>query len=64
MVLALMTLDGGSKGPLDRGLLGESDDVLSEKALQLGLKRIMKLDQEASGGDLLHYHSALEQSRC
>lgn len=48
----LWELDGGSKGPLDRGLLGKSDDVLSEKALELGIKRIMKMDQEAGGGDL------------
>jgi ubiquitin carboxyl-terminal hydrolase L3 len=48
----LWELDGRSNGPSDRGLLGESDDVLSEKALELGLKRIVKVDHEAHGGDL------------
>ncbi|KAH0536064.1 hypothetical protein FGG08_007030 [Glutinoglossum americanum] len=48
----LWELEGGRKGPLDRGLLGGGDDVLSEKALELGLKSVMKMEQEAGGGDL------------
>ena len=31
----LYELDGGRKGPLDRGELGPDDDVLSEKALEV-----------------------------
>ena len=30
----LYELDGGRKGPLDRGYLGPENDVLSERALQ------------------------------
>lgn len=30
-------LNGGMKGPVDRGLLGEDEDALSERALKLGV---------------------------
>lgn len=33
----LWELEGGVNGPFDRGELGEADDALSEKALQLGI---------------------------
>jgi len=46
----LWELEGCREGPLDRGALGEDDDVLSPRALDLGLKRVMNLtagtDQE------------------
>lgn len=48
----LWELEGSRKGPLDRGLLEESDDVLSEKALALGIKRYVKLEEEAGGKEL------------
>jgi ubiquitin carboxyl-terminal hydrolase L3 len=38
----LWELEGGWNGPLDRGLLDETDDALSEKALQLGVRRFLK----------------------
>lgn len=48
----LWELEGNRKGPLDRGPLGESDDVLSEKALEMGIKRYVKLEEEAGGKEL------------
>ena len=58
----LWELDGGRKGPLDRGLLGESDDVLSEKALELGPRSMVRVEQDAGGGDLRFSCIALAQS--
>jgi ubiquitin carboxyl-terminal hydrolase L3 len=48
----LWELEGNRKGPLDRGPLGENDDVLSEKALELGIKRYVRLEEEAGGKEL------------
>jgi ubiquitin carboxyl-terminal hydrolase L3 len=48
----LWELEGSRKGPLDRGLLGEDEDVLSPRALELGLKRVIRLEQDAGGDDL------------
>lgn len=48
----LWELEGSRKGPLDRGPLSEEDDVLSPRALELGLKRVIKLEQDAGGKDL------------
>ncbi|RAL12152.1 ubiquitin carboxyl-terminal hydrolase [Aspergillus homomorphus CBS 101889] len=45
----LWELDGRRKGPLERGVLNEDEDALSEKALQLGVRRF--LDVEAQGGN-------------
>jgi ubiquitin carboxyl-terminal hydrolase L3 len=39
----LWELEGSRDGPLDRGGLADDEDVLSPKALDLGLKRIIKL---------------------
>ncbi|PGG96660.1 hypothetical protein AJ79_09497 [Helicocarpus griseus UAMH5409] len=47
----LWELDGRRKGPLDRGVLGEDEDVLSEKGLQMGVRQLLKREAEA-GGDL------------
>jgi ubiquitin carboxyl-terminal hydrolase L3 len=47
----LWELDGRRRGPLDRGALEEGDDVLSEKALGLGVRAFIKRETEA-GGDL------------
>ena len=48
----LWELDGSRKGPLNRGKLGDGEDVLGEKALELGPKRFLKLEEEAGGGEL------------
>lgn len=45
----LWELDGRRKGPLERGVLGEDEDALSEKALELGVRRFLKT--EAAGGN-------------
>ena len=38
----LWELNGGMKGPVDRGALTEHEDALSEKALQLGVRSFMR----------------------
>ena len=48
----LWELDGRRKGPLLRGTLAEGDDVLSERALQLGVNSFLKREEEAGGGEL------------
>ncbi|KAI2621108.1 putative ubiquitin carboxyl-terminal hydrolase [Hypoxylon sp. NC1633] len=48
----LWELEGSRKGPLVRGTLREDEDVLSPRALDLGLKRVMRLEQEAGGKNL------------
>ncbi|KAE8146810.1 ubiquitin carboxyl-terminal hydrolase [Aspergillus avenaceus] len=45
----LWELEGARGGPLDRGGLGEDEDVLSSRALELGIKRVMGGGEE---GDL------------
>lgn len=47
----LWELEGARAGPLDRGVLGEGEDVLSERALEMGLRRLMRIEAE-KGGDL------------
>ena len=47
----LWELDGRRKGPLDRGALGPEEDVLSDRALEVGAKRFLEKEKEA-GGDL------------
>lgn len=48
----LWELEGRRKGPVDRGLLGDDEDVLSEKALNLGPFPFMKREEAAGSGDL------------
>lgn len=48
----LWELEGSRKGPLERGDLAEDEDVLSPRALELGIKRIMRVERDAGGGDL------------
>lgn len=48
----LWELDGRRKGPLDRGELGPDEDVLSERALELGPRPFMKREEEAGGGEM------------
>ncbi|KAL4786775.1 hypothetical protein BJX76DRAFT_70737 [Aspergillus varians] len=45
----LWELDGRRRGPLERGVLGPEEDALSERALELGVRRF--LDVEAKGGN-------------
>ncbi len=48
----LWELDGRRKGPLNRGSLSPDEDVLSEKALDLGVRKFLKREEEAGGGEL------------
>ncbi|KAK3381136.1 hypothetical protein B0H63DRAFT_434520 [Podospora didyma] len=47
----LWELEGARKGPLNRGSLGEDEDAFSERALELGIRRLVEI-QRQSGGDL------------
>jgi ubiquitin carboxyl-terminal hydrolase L3 len=49
----LWELEGSRMGPLERGSLSDDEDVLSPRALDMGIKRIIKLNAEAGGEDLL-----------
>lgn len=51
----LWELDGRRKGPLNRGKLPEGEDVLGEKALQLGPKRFLESEKEAGAGAELRF---------
>lgn len=55
----LWELEGSRKGPIDRGALGEDEDVLSPRALELGIKRVIKLVQAAGIDDLRFSGTAL-----
>nr|OQO26555.1 hypothetical protein B0A51_06598 [Rachicladosporium sp. CCFEE 5018] len=48
----LWEMDGRRKGPLARGSLGEGEDVLSEKALDLGVRPFLKREEEAGEGEV------------
>ncbi|KAK3319378.1 ubiquitin carboxyl-terminal hydrolase [Apodospora peruviana] len=50
----LWELEGGRNGPIVRGELGEGEDVLSQRALGMGLRRIIELEKGdgPDGGDL------------
>lgn len=41
----LWELEGDRKGPLDRGDLGDDEDVLSPRALEMGIKRIIEMSK-------------------
>lgn len=49
----LWELEGDRKGPLERGSLADDDDILSPRALDMGIKRIIKLNTDGGGGGLL-----------
>ena len=49
----LWELEGSRMGPLERGSLTDDEDVLSPRALDMGIKRIIKLNAEGGGEDLL-----------
>jgi ubiquitin carboxyl-terminal hydrolase L3 len=44
----LWELDGRRKGPLERARLAEDEDVLSEKALELGPRRFLRKEAEGA----------------
>ncbi|KAI9821730.1 MAG: ubiquitinyl hydrolase 1 [Pycnora praestabilis] len=48
----LWELDGSRKGPLNRGPLGLEEDVLSDKALDMGVKSFLKREEAVGGGEL------------
>ncbi|KAK6083215.1 ubiquitin carboxyl-terminal hydrolase l3 [Seiridium cupressi] len=48
----LWELEGSRKGPLERGSLAEDEDVLSPRALDMRIKRIIKLNAEEGGKSL------------
>ncbi|KAL8741977.1 MAG: hypothetical protein Q9190_005484 [Brigantiaea leucoxantha] len=48
----LWELDGRRKGPLNRGTLDREDDVLSEKALDLGVRSFLKREEKGQGGEM------------
>lgn len=58
----LWEMDGRRKGPLNRGQLSPDEDVLSEKALDLGVRSFLKREAEAGGGDLRFSLIALSES--
>ncbi|KAH8728215.1 hypothetical protein GQ44DRAFT_676460 [Phaeosphaeriaceae sp. PMI808] len=57
----LWELEGSRKGPLDRGVLEDDEDVLSPSALDKGLGRLMRNESE-KGGDLRFSAIALAKS--
>ena len=50
------------KGPLDRGLLNPEEDVLSPRAIELGIGRVIGLDKAAGGDDLRFSVTALSSA--
>ncbi|GAM84483.1 hypothetical protein ANO11243_024790 [Dothideomycetidae sp. 11243] len=48
----LWELEGDRKGPLDRGDLAHDEDVLSPRALDMGIKRIIALNTDGRGESL------------
>jgi ubiquitin carboxyl-terminal hydrolase L3 len=48
----LWELEGNRRGPLDRGILGEDEDLLCPKAIELGIRQVIELDRASRGGDL------------
>lgn len=49
----LWELEGSRKGPLERGSLADDEDVLSPRALEMGIKRIISLNEGEGGESLL-----------
>ncbi|GLA83079.1 ubiquitinyl hydrolase 1 [Aspergillus tubingensis] len=47
----LWELDGRRKGPLVRGVLGKEEDALSERALQLGVRRFLEVEKGSGSGE-------------
>lgn len=47
----LLELDGSRKGPIDRGLLAEDEDILSSKALDAAVRPFLKREEESGAGE-------------
>lgn len=45
----LWELEGSRKGPINRGSLGEDGDAISERALDLGMRRLIEIQRKAGG---------------
>lgn len=58
----LWEMDGRRKGPLNRGQLAADEDVLSDKALDLGVRKFLQREIEGGGGDLRFSLIALSNS--
>jgi len=58
----LWELDGRRKGPLDRGTLTPGKDLLSDEALNLGVRSFLQREEKAGGGDLRFSLIALASS--
>ncbi|KAJ4286549.1 hypothetical protein N0V90_013249 [Kalmusia sp. IMI 367209] len=58
----LWELEGSRMGPLDRGSLADDEDVLSPRALDMGIKRIIKLNVDGGGKGLLFSCLALART--
>jgi ubiquitin carboxyl-terminal hydrolase L3 len=50
------------KGPIDRGALAPEEDVLSPRAIELGIGRVIKMEKESGGSDLRFSCIALAKS--
>ncbi|KAL3476247.1 hypothetical protein BJX99DRAFT_143778 [Aspergillus californicus] len=48
----LWELDGRRRGPLERGVLGAEEDALSERALELGVRRFLEVETAGGNPDL------------
>jgi len=48
----LWELDGRRRGPLKRGKLEKNEDVLSEKALDFGVRKFIKREEESGGKEM------------
>ncbi|KAI9742819.1 MAG: hypothetical protein M1818_003548 [Claussenomyces sp. TS43310] len=55
----LWELEGSRRGPIDRGALPEDEDVLSPRAVELGIGRYIRLQRESGDGDLRFSCTAL-----
>jgi len=58
----LWELEGSRMGPLERGSLSDDEDVLSPRALDMGIKRIIKLNAEGGEKGLLFSCIALARN--
>jgi len=48
----LWEMDGRRRGPINRGVLADDEDALSESALVLGVRKFLNREQETNEGEL------------
>ena len=58
----LWELEGRRKGPVERGMLGEDEDLLSPKAIEIGPMAYVRREEEAGGKELRFSCLALAES--